>query len=53
MIALLERVHAEMPEPEGPLAEVLRYFATHPPAKLRMERLRAEWSAEDPASRPA
>lgn len=53
MIALLERVHAEMPEPEGAVAEILRYFATHPPATLRMEKLRTEWGAGDPAPSPA
>jgi predicted Zn-dependent protease len=52
LIALLERVRAEMPEPEGPIAEIFRYFATHPPARLRIEKLRAEWGAGEAAPRP-
>jgi predicted Zn-dependent protease len=43
LIALLERVRAAAPGPEGALAEVLQYFQSHPPIALRIEKLRQEW----------
>ncbi len=45
LLLLLERTEAEQPEGEGPRAEVLSYFRSHPPLATRIARLREEIDA--------
>jgi len=39
----IERLVAVRPEARGPVAEALQYVRSHPPAALRLERLRRAW----------
>ena len=45
LLLLLERTEREQPEGEGPMAEVLSYFKSHPPVATRIARLREEIDA--------
>ncbi len=42
LIELLERLRELRPDGSGPLAEVVQYFKSHPPATVRIEKIREE-----------
>jgi predicted Zn-dependent protease len=43
LAAAIERLASPSPEGQGAVAEALQYLKSHPPASLRLERLRRAW----------